>query len=1379
MGLAGGAWGQNNPVFVDDSTLAGDVLGGLPGLLASDNEGEAVRLLQRLLEEEGERLTPAADDPDLLGPVRSRVHEVLLGNERLLARYRTSETDRAQLLLEAGRAAEVERAWLLTRPGFEAALQVAADHLASGRFESARLTLEQLERHPDASQARLASRASALWRDVAAYLPRAGVVERARAWASRAGESFEAPAPVSWPESLRREVASPQESLGAFDLADLLPTPLVSTDLRPEGVTPEAEAEVSRRRPGQAGVEFPFLYPVVSGGVVYTNDGLWISAWDRFTLTPLWRTRPRGADLEREELSAMYGSEAYRRNRSRDAEESNVVALSGRLLLATTGVVADGSRSGDPRLHALDARTGRVLWSSYIDELDGRLEQSSGRGPALFEGDTAVVAVRKIDTSRRFASAYLVGVDLADGSARWVRLCGSAGWLSYGGRGQWSDWPTMHEGVVYRVDELGVICAVEAGSGRFVWVRRLPGVESRMPTPRLPWTSSTPVIDGDSLLTLSPDRSTLLRLGLSTGRVRAGRDAGDLGNPGYIFGHAGRLVAVSPTRMASMALSGAPGGGVRLSRPVASPGLMGRVVAGGDALLAPLHGGVGVLDLETLEPVSVIELSSTGTSLPLGGQLLTLDNQRLHSYLVWEDAARVLGERLEANPGDAETAITFAELAARAGRPGAVLGPVDRALAAMAADPLAPSVRVWQRRLFALLLDVLSGGVGEGGAPTEVLEGAAARMELVAVSAEERAAHRLHRAHLARRLGRPAEAVSDCQAVLADEALSAAAWSRGASSVRAEREALEELDRALAEAGPGAYGAYGARAAAELASLREGGEGPAFERLARAYPRSGAALEAWLEAARAHRRSGLVLPADRALARGLEAAAAMRGLGVVVREGVVGELAGLRVRGLVEMGRVEAARSVMERVEAGWPGVGLTADGEALSPEVLAGAESGGVSRRLASVGDRASGEPVVVRGWVQMRALDRRGALWGASGVVMHSADEVGLWRGDGSGGLVPVWTSGFSRRPALVRADGRGVLLLEPSDGLGVFRMLDASDGRELWRNGGLAEALATARGAPGGGASGAFESPLDGRVDASDVVLALGEAMAVVVTRQGRAAALDLATGRVVWSVRTEAQRVHDAAAGEGVVVLGGTSTPPNADSVGEPVVLVLDLATGELLSRHAPGEGSGGGDVRWVRVSPDGGRVFAGLARGLVSLSLPDAEVEWSLAEGSVEQTTGVWVGAGRLFVQTEARELALVDAGSGALLAARLDTAGTLALGEPIDALVHGGRLWIVSPAGFASLDAETGELASADAVEPLVGGMTQAALGEGRVVMVEREPAPGAAGSFRMHVLDAETGRAISTQVLAVRDRPRRVRLLDGLAVVSTTDSTVAVPLRE
>ncbi|VAX36434.1 hypothetical protein MNBD_PLANCTO03-2300 [hydrothermal vent metagenome] len=1393
--LASGARAQTNPVFLDDSTLAADVLAGLPGLLASDNPGEAVRLLQRLLDDEGDRLIETTNDPDLLESVRARVHRVLLQDSALLARYRTVETETAALLLEAGRAEEVERTRLLTAPGFEAVLRVAADHLASGRFESARLALLQLETHPDRHDPVLAARTAALWAQLAAYLDREDIHAAARRWADSLGLHYTPPTPVEWPRALLTPAISPMSAGSLPDLTELVETPLCSADLRPVGgkgannsTTIEQPLPSSRR--SRTALELPYIFPLVVGDTIYTTDGLWINAWDRLTLTPRWRTKPRGADNEREALEEQYAAAIYRQNRSRDVEEATTLALHGRVLLAATGLVADGSRRGDPRLHALDARTGRVLWSAYIDELDPELDEGSSRGPALFEGDLAIVAVRKTSKAKRYASAYLVGIDLADGSARWVRLAGSAGWLAYGGRGLWTDWPTIHRGIVYSVDKLGVICALEAGTGRYRWVRRLPGVEGRIPGSPPPWTASTPVIDGNTLLTLSPDRRELLRLDLATGEILSRRDTKPLGSPGYIFPHRDRLIAVSLRRVATLPIADAETAPARVSSVVADPGIVGRVVAAGNSLLLPLATGFGVVNLDTLKAEHGIELSAPGNLVPLDQQLLTADNEQLHSYLVWEDAAEVLRARLEADPTNAATAISFAELAHRAGHPEAVLAPIDHALSAMATDPLSPTIRPGQERLFALLLEMLRNAEANRNAPPDappeaplppkMLDALAERMGLVAVTPDERATHLLVRSRLHETIGRIEQAVADCQTILTEPQLAGASWSLGPSSVRAEIDALARLDRLLGRFGREPYAPFEAIAAEQLAQLRAtDAEAAAYESLARAYPRSAVAPAAWLAAAEHHAGQGSALALDRALARGIQSAAANSATSLPPDPALIGELLGRRLSTLLAANRLDTAAALLSRSRTDWPGVLLTASGVPLDPAALAATlrERVGIRTLRPRIGPGLVGTGTELPGWVLMRPLDRRDAQARRPGLMLLTAGQIGLWQFDqNTQRLAPLWTAPSTTKPTLVRFDPDRVLLLEPDEQGGSLLALDPADGRVLWQSDPLGETLARAHGSASPPGQESFDAPLDGEVAAGDLLLALDETTIAVVSRSGRAAGIDLASGQVVWARRTGCRRVNDAAAGDGVLVLGGTSAPASNDIAGEPTVLVLDLASGEEISRYAPATGPAAGRVRWVHLTPGTGRVVVGLSRGLVGLALPLAQPDWTLADLPVEQTTGAWGVGTRLFVQSSMRELALVDAVTGELRNPRLDTAGALELGEPIDAVHEADRFVLLSPAGCAMLDATTGELLAADAIDPIAGGMVQPALAADHLVLAEREPIPGQIGLYRLHILDAATARALSTVTLALTDRPRRVAVLDGAILITAGDRTIVLP---
>ena len=79
LGCVAAAAGQlTNPVYTDDSPVARDTLGRVADFVASGNDSEAVRELQRLLDEHGDRLVGERRDEDLFPSVRDRVHAALL-----------------------------------------------------------------------------------------------------------------------------------------------------------------------------------------------------------------------------------------------------------------------------------------------------------------------------------------------------------------------------------------------------------------------------------------------------------------------------------------------------------------------------------------------------------------------------------------------------------------------------------------------------------------------------------------------------------------------------------------------------------------------------------------------------------------------------------------------------------------------------------------------------------------------------------------------------------------------------------------------------------------------------------------------------------------------------------------------------------------------------------------------------------------------------------------------------------------------------------------------------------------------------------------------------------------------------------------------------
>jgi len=1388
LGLSAGALAQvPNPVYMDDSPRARDALGQIDALIAAGNQAEAVRALQRLLDDDADRVIETIEDAHLLVSVRRRVHERLLGDADMLERYRAAESERARAMLGAGESGAVERSRLLTPAGFDAALVVAREHLEAARFEAARLTLEQLETHPDragdAARARDASAALAL---VASYLDRPSLWARAERWSREASPDRRA---VAWPEAAGVRSLDPTHAGPEMDPATLLPTPMRTVDLRPGRRETERPARSGR---GGSLIEAPWLYPAVVGDVVYVSDGQAISAWDRFTLAPRWRVVPRGSDA----AAIMDEPFTARQVRfARTVEDANVVVVADRLAIAATGMAASGGRTGDTRLHALDRRTGRVLWSVAPDALDPQLVEATVRGPAVVEGDTAVVSLRKFQQSRRVVSLYLAGLDVGTGELRWLRLLGSAGSLGFQTVGRASDWPLLHEGIVYRADELGLVAAVEAATGRVVWARRMPAIGRQGYPFTLPWATNQPVPDSETLLLIAPGRQAVVRLDRATGAMLGVRNAADLGEPDYLVRVGDRLAAVAQNQIAFVPIaeveSAAPA-----SLRFGEDGIVGRVVVSGERLLAPVPEGVAVIDPGAPANARIVRLDASGNLLALDSQLLVLGNERLHSYLVWEEAARVLGRRMEETPDDPDPAITFAELAYRAGKPDRIIGACDAALAAIDRDPTSEANRASRERLFGVLRTMVeaasrrwfSEGAADPSRPDappsprdepvigdlRLLEDLIGRLGRVADAPEQRVAHLLALGRLREVQNRHAVAVEVYQSVLADAALSGAAWTGPTLSVRADVEASRRVRRIATERGLGLYAPFEAEAAQRLAGAGDAG---ALEAIARRFPMAEAGARAWMRAAESHERAGRAPAATAALEAGIEVLEARAAAGSAPDRGLLGELAGRLVTTLVRSGRYDSAADRLAALSAKHSRLALTVggtpvDAESLRAELLGRRES---ARRLAAIGATVERESVqALRGWSLLRPLVREGAHRDAGGALLASPERsaVALWTPDPNGpGLVQRWEATLSAVPTLLRMDPEAAVVYVPGDSGGTFARLSAADGAVAWQTQPVADLLA-------GKADGALgddvltETPLDGPVRYSDLLVALDEQTLAVVTRSGAVAVVDLATGRTLWTARTDAMVVHDADAGAGLLAIGGAGRRADEAAEPEPVLAVYDLRTGLLLNRI----GDVVGRVRWVRVTPRG-RLVAGLERGILALTPPAADFDWIATDEAAQVSAGAWTLDDRLFLLTAEGDLRLGSVSTGRLREVPLETRNRVEPTASADLAPLGDLALFGSTRGLVVFG-EAARLVGADALDGSVRFIAPA-LGSPHSVAVETRGTPDAEGRGSTHavmIFESQTGRLVATERVLLGAPPRRVALVEGRILITAGQTTLVLP---
>lgn len=292
--------------------------------------------------ESGYRLVAMPDDPDLLEPVRARVHRVLLADAELLERYRTVEAEAAARLLRgAGRRrravapahpAGVRRggAGRVGTPG-RRKVRVRPRHARAARGTPR-------PRRPRPRGRRRCGRSSPATSRTSRW-PRPPGMGRACGLRPRADRGRE------WPASLRTPVYSPLAGSPGFALGELLDTPLCSAELREGQVMIEEEEPVSATVAHLRGA--PLHLPArlrrhrlrdrrAVGGKVGTGS----------RSRPVRRTKPRGTDN---------GASSSRRCTPPTPTDATAAAMSrspppwrsGRLLLAATGVVADGARQGD------------------------------------------------------------------------------------------------------------------------------------------------------------------------------------------------------------------------------------------------------------------------------------------------------------------------------------------------------------------------------------------------------------------------------------------------------------------------------------------------------------------------------------------------------------------------------------------------------------------------------------------------------------------------------------------------------------------------------------------------------------------------------------------------------------------------------------------------------------------------------------------------------------------------------------------------------------------------------------------------------------------------------------------------------------------------
>jgi len=670
--------------------------------------------------------------------------------------------------------------------------------------------------------------------------------------------------------------------------ADPEPSPLAENAVRPKTLLWQVQLQPDESPPTRRGAprrppEMSMFAPAIAGNRLWLQSPDRLEAIDWLTGRPVWRLT-----LGSEEV--VSNAAQFLRPQAREREMFSTPGVLGPRLTDRAVLVAFPTQLAERaglnvgrgvfgRIDALprdaEGETPPTMWSvnaraeTEVRDVDARLPALRFVGPPVQVGDTVVVPARPAQSD---SEAFLIGYDAVTGERVWRVKVASAAWV--GEVQGWSYYAAgspvvAHQGVAYYGSNLGTVVAVDSVDGSLLWAARydserdnlceletIGGQKLRVTAPPNPI-----IVSGDRLYALPSDSGSLLALDRHSGgvlwkRPRREDEAVYL----HLLAADERSVYLSGSAVGAV---DAASGATRWRSVLFDAFPAGRGVVARDRALAPIEGGLAVVDLRATGRLveSIRWRDWRGRHIESGnlalhrGRLVVTGRHRL-SVFAPPGAEKQLEAEIARRPNDARLRLELGSLLAGQDK---LDGAITHYTAAreLAAFRWAPAADALQQAL--------------------------------ALSQEDRAAAAtaaLRRARMLDRSGQPAEALRVLHHLLARYGDVALVLPDG-RTCRADLAAGADIGRLLAARGEALYQPLEALAKAE--ADRHGDEAERLEALARLYPNSAAALERRLTRA------------ERAVAQGRLADAS-------------GEL--LAVRRLRPGFREERVRALLAKVEA-------------------------------------------------------------------------------------------------------------------------------------------------------------------------------------------------------------------------------------------------------------------------------------------------------------------------------------------------------------------------------------------------------------------------------------------------------------------------------
>ncbi len=847
--------------------------------------------------------SPQNTMPPVLVSVRNRVQSVILGNDDLLNLYQDMNETTAARLIRQGNFNHAFLNYFLTPSGLQAGFILAERQIRHARFASAIITLRQLQTHPgftDSSSVkkhwgRLLALAGLYANDQQALDEGKRILQSLNNTADTMQAIRQLEDSKITQKPLRQPVITTNHPLENPRLSEIQSKPMWSYSFHsgPEDALAEKTLSPTQRQQIRAGADdgqFNNFVPTVCDDIVFASDGISIIALDRFDGSPRWRY-PLIDDLRSWEKMQIRQTGPS----SGSAPNLTIVATDGNDAIGTIYESSLGqyTRRSSNRLVCLNASTGQLRWIVRpADLLDSPGESSLHGSPILYDGKIIII----LRTNRqRLASDYLVALDQQTGKRLWSRYIVSSP-VARSIPMVAPTIPLIHAGMIYLSSPLGCITAVNAETGYTAWAfLQNPDPDLSRFTTRMqrPWENNSPVWTPAGILAESPNGKSLLLINPDSGTVRSSFRLGSRNENAYLAADENAAYLISEqinripfTKLETLA-SGLPENkttkqntkhnennkfDIPVSKywntifdPDSGERILGRCSLGSSKIVVPTTENIYLINADNGQISGKAHLNNLGSPLVIGAEVIVATVEGIDSYMPYSLAEPRLRARLKADPGNAAPAVSLARLAGRHHKYNDILPAIDLAVDAVNEEPFSNRNQNAQQQLFATLLELADDptlaehpGTGRrrsineddatGNTRNSIADDLFIRMDLIASSVSQRLQYLFALGSYLTRENRANEAVDAYQTILSTRALADGFHQNEIHRIRADLEAIQQLQTLLKHNGQSAYALYDDAAKRALTSALAAPGTDALHALIREYPVSQVAPAAALEA---------------------------------------------------------------------------------------------------------------------------------------------------------------------------------------------------------------------------------------------------------------------------------------------------------------------------------------------------------------------------------------------------------------------------------------------------------------------------------------------------------------------------------------------------